>query len=63
MYLGEFPVPFLFSPWTAQLIPFGPLVLQVGYTDGHYCVTPDDKATALLTSSSLLYGEILPAGP
>ena len=38
------------------------LALQVGYTDGHYCVTTDDKATAMLASSSLLYGEILPAG-
>jgi hypothetical protein len=36
--------------------------VQVGYTDGHYCITPDDKATATLSCSSLLYGEVLPAG-
>lgn len=35
---------------------------QIGYTDGHYCVTPDDKATAMMTNSSLLYGEVLPLG-
>jgi hypothetical protein len=44
------------APLIAQLVP------QIGYTDGHYCLTPDDKETAQLSSSSLLYGEILPAG-
>jgi hypothetical protein len=35
---------------------------QVGFTDGHFCITEDDKAQAKVASASLLYGEILPAG-
>ena len=34
----------------------------MGYTDGHCCVTGSDKAVASYNKSSLLYGEILPAG-
>lgn len=41
---------------------YGKPTTQIGYTDGHHCVTPDDRAAAAATASSLLYGEILAEG-
>ncbi len=34
----------------------------MGFTDGHHCITDDDKRDAKALGASLLYGEILPAG-
>lgn len=41
---------------------YGKPTEQVGYTDGHYCLTKDDRDEAVASGSSLLYGEILAAG-
>ena len=41
---------------------YGKPTEQVGYTDGHYCVTNADRREAARCSSSLLYGEILASG-
>jgi len=42
---------------------FGNATQQVGYrTDGHLCVTEQDRIIAHDTGSSLLYGEVLPRG-
>lgn len=42
---------------------FGNSTQQVGYrTDGHLCVTEQDRIIAHDTGSSLLYGEVLPRG-
>lgn len=35
---------------------------QIGFTDGHNCVTEKDKRAAAKHGASLLYGEILPQG-
>lgn len=37
-------------------------VVQVGYTDGHVCISDRDKVTASEHGASLLYGELLPEG-
>lgn len=37
--------------------------LQLGHkTDGHVCLTEEDREAAASSRSSLLYGEVLPAG-
>lgn len=41
---------------------YGKPTEQVGYTDGHYCLTKEDREEAGRSGSSLLYGEILAAG-
>lgn len=41
---------------------YGKPTEQVGYTDGHYCLTNSDREEATRCGSSLLYGEVLPAG-
>ena len=42
---------------------FGNATQQVGYrTDGHLCITEQDRMIAHDTGSSLLYGEVLPRG-
>ena len=42
---------------------FGNATQQVGYrTDGHLCITEQDRIIAHDTGSSLLYGEVLPRG-
>jgi len=41
---------------------YGKPTEQVGFTDGHHCITDIDKDEAKLSGASLLYGEILAAG-
>lgn len=41
---------------------YGKPTEQVGYTDGHYCLTKHDREEAARSGSSLLYGEILASG-
>mmetsp|Transcript_27084 Transcript_27084/g.63602 ORF Transcript_27084/g.63602 Transcript_27084/m.63602 type:complete len:280 (-) Transcript_27084:42-881(-) len=41
---------------------YGKPTEQVGYTDGHYCLTKEDREEAARSGSSLLYGEILAVG-
>ena len=41
---------------------YGKPTEQVGYTDGHYCVTVNDKVDAQNAGASLLYGEVLASG-
>lgn len=41
---------------------YGKPTEQVGFTDGHHCITDDDKRDAKVAGASLLYGEILAAG-
>ena len=41
---------------------YGKPTEQVGYTDGHYCLTKQDREEAARCGSSLLYGEILASG-
>ena len=41
---------------------YGKPTEQVGYTDGHYCLTKQDREEASRCGSSLLYGEILATG-
>lgn len=41
---------------------YGKPTEQVGYTDGHYCLTKEDREEAVRCGSSLLYGEILAVG-
>lgn len=41
---------------------YGKPTEQVGYTDGHYCLTKPDREEASRCASSLLYGEILASG-
>uniref|UniRef100_A0A7S1CCX5 DOT1 domain-containing protein n=1 Tax=Bicosoecida sp. CB-2014 TaxID=1486930 RepID=A0A7S1CCX5_9STRA len=41
---------------------YGKPTEQVGYTDGHYCLTKEDRDEAARCGSSLLYGEILAVG-
>ncbi|MFN3504015.1 MAG: hypothetical protein ACK4ZJ_17330, partial [Allorhizobium sp.] len=42
---------------------YGKLTKQLGHrTDGHQCITIRDREEALAAHSSLLYGEVLPAG-
>jgi hypothetical protein len=44
-------------------LAYGNSAQQVGYrTDGHLCVTDNDRELAEHTASSLLYGEVLPRG-
>eukprot|EP01138_Halocafeteria_seosinensis_P014516 gb/GECG01014819.1/.p1 GENE.gb/GECG01014819.1/~~gb/GECG01014819.1/.p1 ORF type:complete len:292 (+),score=20.05 gb/GECG01014819.1/:1-876(+) len=41
---------------------YGQPAIQVGYTDGHMCISDKDKTEATSNNSSLLYGEILAPG-
>lgn len=41
---------------------YGKPTEQVGYTDGHYCLTKADREEAVRCGASLLYGEILASG-
>lgn len=41
---------------------YGKPTEQVGFTDGHHCITDSDKAEAKQSGASLLYGEILATG-
>lgn len=41
---------------------YGQPAIQVGYTDGHMCISDKDRTEATSSNSSLLYGEILAPG-